>query len=229
MKEIARALIETQSVLLRPEEPFHLRSGRLSPVYVDCRRLISFPVPRTIVTKAFVEIVDKKIGRRAIDVIAGGETAGIPFAAFLAMEMSKPMIYVRKTPKGYGKGAQIEGVLEAGQRVLLVEDLVTDGGSKLVFQQGIETAGGIAKDCLCVFEYYSEFAGLREARDRLKEHGIHLHSLTHWDELLELLQGEGRLTLPQREQVLAFLKDPEEYTRQKSSGPPETTATPPKP
>ncbi|OGF53317.1 MAG: orotate phosphoribosyltransferase [Candidatus Fraserbacteria bacterium RBG_16_55_9] len=229
MKEIARALIETQSVLIRPEEPFQLRSGRLSPIYVDCRRLISFPASRSAITQAFAEIAGKEIGRNAVDVVAGGETAGIPFAAFLAVELGKPMIYVRKAPKGYGKGAQIEGVLETGQRVLLVEDLVTDGGSKLVFQRGIETAGGIIKHCLCVFEYYSERAGLREARDRLKKHGIQLHSLTHWDELLELLRAEGRLTLEQHEQILTFLRDPEEYTRQRSFGEPGTTPTRPVP
>lgn len=218
MKEITQALIETHSVLLGLEEPFQLRSGRLSPVYVDCRRLISYPGPRRAITQAFAQIVDERIGRSALDVVAGGETAGIPFAAFLAVELNKPMIYVRKAPKGYGKGAQIEGVLEAGQRVLLVEDLVTDGGSKLVFQQGIEAAGGSVKHCLCVFEYYSELAGLREARERLQEHGIQLHSLSHWDELLTVMMSQGQLTVDQREQILMFLRDPEEYTRQRSSG-----------
>ncbi len=218
MKEIAQALIETHSVLLRLEEPFQLRSGRLSPVYVDCRRLISYPGPRHIITQAFVQIVDERIGRGMIDVVAGGETAGIPFAAFLAVELNKPMIYVRKAPKGYGKGSQIEGVLEARQRVLLVEDLVTDGGSKLVFQQGIEAAGGHVKHCLCVFEYYSELAGLKEARERLKKHGIQLHSLSHWDELFAVMMAQDRLTADQREQILTFLRDPEEYTRRRSSG-----------
>lgn len=218
MKEIAQALIDTHSVLLHLEEPFRLRSGRLSPVYVDCRRLISYPVVRRAITQAFVQIVDERIGRGMIDIVAGGETAGIPFAAFLAVELNKPMIYVRKAPKGYGKGSQIEGVLEAGQRVLLVEDLVTDGGSKLVFQQGIEAAGGSVQHCLCVFEYYSELAGLREARERLKEHGIQLYSLSHWDELLAMLRTQDRLTVDQQEQILTFLRDPEEYTRRRSSG-----------
>ena len=208
MQEIARALIETQSVLIRPEEPFQLASGRLSPVYVDCRRLISFPKEREAITRAFAQIAKRDIGLGAMDVIAGGETAGIPFAAFLAMELKKPMIYVRKAPKGYGKGAQMEGVLQAGQRVALVEDLVTDGASKLAFQKGIEAAGGSVKNCLCVFEYYSKTAGLQEARTRLREHGITLHSLANWDELLELLLSEGRLTPVQVEKILAFLRNP---------------------
>ena len=211
MEEIARALIETQSVLLRPEEPFRLASGRLSPVYVDCRRLISFPGPRRRITEAFAQITREQIGLQRVDVIAGGETAGIPFAAFLAYELDLPMIYIRKAPKGYGRTSQIEGVLNEGQRVLLVEDLVTDGGSKLAFQQGIERAGGIIEHCLCVFEYFSEQAGLREARTRLAEHGITLHSLANWDEVLNLMLAEGRITAEEREKILTFLSDPDHY------------------
>jgi orotate phosphoribosyltransferase len=213
MREIARLLIEIESVLIRPEEPFHLASGRLSPVYVDCRRLISFPEARNAVTKAFAEIARREIGLDAFEVIAGGETAGIPFAAFLAWELNRPMVYVRKAPKGHGRSNQIEGVLEEGQRVLLVEDLVTDGRSKLAFKEGIERAGGVVEHCLCIFEYYSELAGLAEARSRLKEHGLELHSLTNWDELLELMLGEGQITSAQQEQILAFLRDPEGYGR----------------
>jgi orotate phosphoribosyltransferase len=215
MKEIAQALIETQSVLVRPDEPFQLASGRLSPVYVDCRRLISFPQVRRSITEAFAQIVQQHMG--GIDVLAGGETAGIPFAAFLAVELNRPMIYVRKAPKNYGQGSQIEGVLHTGQRVLLIEDLVTDGGSKLEFAKGIRAAGGVVSHCLCVFEYYSERAGLRQARDRLKENEITLHSLTHWDEVLDLLISQGRLTSAQQEQIRAFLKNPAGYTRGRSS------------
>lgn len=219
MKEIAQVLIEAQAVLIRPEEPFRLTSGRLSPVYVDCRRLISFPKHRALITRAFANIVKKHIGLDEVDVLAGGETAGIPFAAFLAVELEKPMIYVRKAPKGFGLGSQIEGVLKEGQRVLLVEDLVTDGQSKLAFQQGILSAGGIVKECLCVFEYYSERAGLAEARTRLKEHGITLYSLTNWDELLELMRAQGRITGEEQEQVWQFLHDLQGHGRQSSSGP----------
>jgi orotate phosphoribosyltransferase len=131
---LAHQLLQTRSVQIRPQEPFRLTSGRLSPVYVDVRRLISFPQIRTEITESFAKIAQERIGLSQIDVIAGGETAGIAYAALLAEKLNKPMIYVRKEPKGYGKSSQIEGVLEPGQRVLLVEDLVTDGGSKLNFQ-----------------------------------------------------------------------------------------------
>jgi len=116
------------------------------------------------------------------------------------------MIYVRKAPKGHGRGAQIEGVLEEGQQVVLVEDLVTDGGSKLAFIEGIERAGGRVEHCLCVFEYYSQRAGLRVARERLARRGVRLHSLTNWDEVLELGLAEGRLLQRDTDRVLTFLE-----------------------
>ncbi|MFQ6089902.1 MAG: orotate phosphoribosyltransferase [Candidatus Bipolaricaulia bacterium] len=218
MKEIAHFLLETGAVLIDLERPFKLVSGRRSPVYVDCRRLISFPGAREAVTQGFIRLIEREIGLDGIEVIAGGETAGIPFAALLAQRLKRPMIYVRKEPKGYGvgrpagrrqpaEGAQIEGVLESGQWVLLVEDLVTDGGSKLRFKEGIERAGGIVKDCLTVFEYLSERAGLRRARDVLKEHGLRLHSLADWDEVLQLAAAEGRFSAAEIEQVLEFLQE----------------------
>jgi orotate phosphoribosyltransferase len=205
MEGIARLLLETDSIVIDLARPFKLVSGRLSPVYVDCRRLISFPKAREAVIAAFVELVEREIGPDQIDVIAGGETAGIPFAAFLAQRLGKPMIYVRKEPKGHGRGGWIEGVLEPGQRVLLVEDLVTDGGSKLRFVEGIAQAGGIVRDCLTVFEYFSERAGLRRAREALSARGLRLHSLTNWDEVLEV--AAGRFTPAELEQVLAFLRE----------------------
>lgn len=206
MREIARALIETGAVLIRPDEPFTLASGRKSPVYVDCRRLISFPDVVKRVTRAFARIAEERIRLQGFEVIAGGETAGIPFAAFLAYELGKPMIYVRKAPKDHGRGSQIEGVLEEGQRVVLVEDLVTDGGSKLAFIEGIERAGGRVEHCLCVFEYHSRRAGLRVARERLARRGVRLHSLTNWDEVLELGLAEGRLPQRDVDRVLVFLE-----------------------
>ena len=206
MREVARALIETESVLIRPEEPFRLASGRISPVYVDCRRLLSFPEERALIVEALARLVRTELLGAQIEVLAGGETAGIPFAALLAARLQMPMIYVRKAPKGYGRAAQIEGVLREGQRVLLVEDLVTDGGSKLAFREGIQRAGGVVEHCVCVFEYYSERAGLDVARRRLAEHGIRLHSLTHWDEILEELESRRTISPAEHETILEFLR-----------------------
>jgi orotate phosphoribosyltransferase len=213
MDTIARSLLETHSVHINPASPFRLASGRLSPVYVDCRRLISFPDVRRAITQGFARIARDQIGLKEIDVIAGGETAGIPYAAFLAVELRLPMIYVRKAPKGHGKTSQIEGILQQGQRTLLVEDLATDGGSKLNFKKGIEAAGGILEHCLCVFEYRSQRAGLEEARATLATHGIKLHSLCDWDELLTLGQREEFFSKGEAAQVFDFLRDPEGWSQ----------------
>ncbi len=206
MAELAEELLAKKSIQIRPAEPFKLASGRLSPVYVDCRRLISFPELRDQIVADFVRIAQEEIGLSQIDVIAGGETAGIAYAAFLAQALHKPMIYVRKEPKRYGKSSQVEGVLEKGQRVLLVEDLVTDGGSKLNFKQGIENAGGTVRYCLCVFEYFSQEAGLQRAREKLKEHGIELHSLVTWDDVLCVARARGTLSAQELDAVLEFLR-----------------------
>nr|BAL58445.1 orotate phosphoribosyltransferase [Candidatus Acetothermum autotrophicum] len=205
--DLAQQLLQTRSVQIRPHEPFRLTSGRLSPVYVDIRRLISFPEVRVFIIDSFAQIVRERIGLAAIDVIAGGETAGIAYAAFLAQKLNKSMIYVRKEPKEYGRSSQVEGVLEPGQRVLLVEDLVTDGGSKLAFKRGIEMAGGRVHHCLCVFEYFSQEAGLHRARDTLKEHGIELHSLVNWDDVLRAARAEKSLTEAEISTVLQFLHE----------------------
>lgn len=204
---LAQQLLQTRSVQICPSEPFRLTSGRLSPVYVDIRRLISFPEVRAQIIESFAQIARERIGIEAIDVIAGGETAGIAYAAFLAERLQKPMIYVRKEPKNYGKTSQVEGVLQPGQRVLLVEDLVTDGGSKLNFTRGIESAGGRVYQCLCVFEYFSEEAGLHRARDTLREHGIELYSLVTWDDVLRAARAAGSLAEDEITVIVKFLAE----------------------
>ncbi len=211
MERVAEALIDAGAIQIRPDDPFRLASGRLSPVYVDVRRIISFPGPRRAVIDGLVQAAQDAIGLEAFETLAGGETAGIPFAAFLALELDRPLVYVRKHPKGYGRSQQIEGHLDEAVRVLLVEDLVTDGGSKLAFQRGIVDAGAQIDQCLCVFEYFSERADLNEARSHLHEQGLRLISLTNWDELLAVLSARGRLRDEVYDAVLAFLRDPDGY------------------
>ncbi|MBD0866383.1 MAG: orotate phosphoribosyltransferase, partial [Rhodobacteraceae bacterium] len=137
----ARMLLEIQAVHMNVEEPFTLSSGLPSPVYIDCRKLISFPRIRSTLMDFMAVIVMRSAGFEAFDTIAGGETAGIPFAALIAERLALPMTYVRKKPKGYGRNARIEGQMGKGDRVLLVEDLTTDGGSKLSFVNAIRETG----------------------------------------------------------------------------------------
>jgi orotate phosphoribosyltransferase len=200
----ARILMEIEAVLFRPEEPFTFTSGRASPVYVDCRKIISFPRARAKLMDYAVEMIEREIGYESLDAIAGGETAGIPFAAWIAERLSLPMLYVRKKPKGFGRDAQIEGAMKEGDRVLLVEDLATDGGSKLNFVEALRTAGAKVTDTFVVFHYGIFPKGIQD----LAEQGVRLHALATWWDALNVAEEQGYLAPDGLEQVRAFLNDP---------------------
>ena len=204
----AGILMDIEAILFRPEDPFIFTSGRASPVYVDCRRIISFPEARGRFMDLGVELIEQKIGRDAVDVVAGGETAGIPFAAWIAERLGKPMIYVRKKPKGFGRNAQIEGTFEDGARVLLVEDLATDGGSKLNFVEAIRTAGGEIGHTFVIFHYGIFPEGIAA----LAERGVALHALATWWDALAEAESLGYLSPEGLAEVRAFLEDPEGWS-----------------
>ena len=148
-EEIAKILIDIKSVNFSFKNYFTLTSGFKSPVYVDCRKIISFPKERDfIIDKSIQYLSDNKIDN---ELIAGGETAGIPYAAFISQKLKKPMIYIRKKPKGFGINKQIEGQYKENQNTLLVEDLATDGGSKITFINAIREGGLIVKDIFVIF------------------------------------------------------------------------------
>ena len=206
--EAARILLDIDAVLIRPDDPFTLTSGRLSPVYVDCRRIIGFPRARARLMTMMVEQLDGAAGPEAFDVVAGGETAGIPFAAWAAERMGLPMAYIRKKPKGFGRNALIEGVVKPGDRALLVEDLMTDGGSKIHFIEALRGAGATAADIAVMFRY-----GLaHEARGELGEMGCRIHGLTTWPELLAFAEEDDRIAADVADHVRAFLRDPEGWS-----------------
>lgn len=205
----ARILIETHSVLFRPDDPFILTSGRASPVYVDCRRLIAFPRARRRLTEMGGALVEERIGFESLDVVAGGETAGIPYAAWMADRLMLPMCYVRKKPKGFGRNARIEGDLKEGQRVLLVEDMSTDGGSKLSFVEGIREAGAECGHCFVNFHY----GIFPEGEKKLAEAGVTLHSLATWWDVLACARDESYFAAEQTDQVEAFLHDPKGWSK----------------
>ncbi|RMD62861.1 MAG: orotate phosphoribosyltransferase [Alphaproteobacteria bacterium] len=204
----ANTLIDIEAILFRPDDPFIFTSGRASPVYVDCRRIISFPAERRRLMDLAVAAIERDIGRARIDVVAGGETAGIPFAAWIAERLDLPMIYVRKKPKGFGRNAQIEGTFAEGARVLLVEDLATDGGSKLTFIDAIRTAGGIVEEVFVVFHYgiFPRTTAL------LKEHGVRLHALATWWDVIAAAEARAYLPPQGLATVRAFLEDPETWS-----------------
>ncbi len=212
-RTIAEALLRTGSIQVYRDRPFVFVSGRLSPVYIDCRRVLSFADAREAIVEQLAKKVERDIGLDHIDVIAGGETAGIPYAAFVSDRVKKPMIYVRKNPKGYGQTKQIEGVLSAGQRVLLVEDLITDGLSKVRFNIGIRAEGARITHCLCIFEYSSERLNLHEGKEVLAKHDIELHTLANWDDVLDTGLSQQYFNKEASQQILDFLKDPQNWGR----------------
>jgi orotate phosphoribosyltransferase len=154
----ARILLEIKAVNFRPEEPYTFTSGWKSPVYIDCRKIISFPRARNRICDLAVEKIGRHIGFETIESVVGGETAGIPFGAWIADRMMAPMAYVRKKPKGFGRNAQIEGEVPVGKQTLLVEDLTTDGASKIRFANALRDAGAICDHTFVVF-YYGVFPG----------------------------------------------------------------------
>jgi orotate phosphoribosyltransferase len=203
----ARMLLEVGAVHFNAAEPYTYASGLKGPTYVDCRRLISFPRVRATLMDFLACTVLREAGFEAFDNVAGGETAGIPFAALIAERLGLPMTYVRKKPKGYGRNARIEGVMGEGDRVLLVEDLTTDGGSKVSFVEAIRATGATCGHTAVVF-FYDIFPG---ARDGLAAQGIALHHLCTWWDVLAEAKAQGAFDAGTLAEVEAFLTDPDAW------------------
>ena len=200
----ARMLLEIKAVHFRADEPYKLTSGLASPVYIDCRKLISYPAVRSSLMDFACAKLLRDAGFAVFDAVAGGETAGIPFAAWIAERLALPMLYVRKKPKGFGRDAQIEGALAEGARVLLVEDLTTDGGSKIRFAEALRTAGAEVAHTFVIF-YYGVF---REAPATLARHGLTLHWLATWRDVLAEARAAEAFDAPTLAAVEDFLSDP---------------------
>lgn len=200
----ARMLLEIEAVHFNAREPFTLASGLPSPTYIDCRKLISYPRIRTTLMDFLAVTCMREAGFEAFDNVAGGETAGIPFGALMAERLALPMTYVRKKPKGYGRNARIEGTMTEGQRVLLVEDLTTDGGSKLSFVDAIRETGATCAHTAVIF-YYGIFEGTQE---RLAGHGVNLISLATWWDVLAEARASAAFDAETLADVEDFLKAP---------------------
>ena len=201
---VARILLDIKAVNFRPEQPYMFTSGWASPVYIDCRKLISFTDERRAVIRLAMQALEQGGALAAVDAVAGGETAGIPYAAWIAEAASRPMLYVRKKPKGFGRNAQIEGDLKDGARVLLVEDLATDGGSKINFVNALRGAGAVVTDAFVVFFYGIYPKALKVLADA----GVRLHYLATWRDVLEEADRGGYFPKRAIKEVRVFLDDP---------------------
>lgn len=195
-REVARALLEIGAVGFNPQQPITFKSGIRSPVYVDNRRLPFHPAQWRIVIDGFARLIEHE--KLDFDVIAGIEAAGIPHSAALAYTLGKPSIFVRKQAKEHGTRSRIEGGDVAGLRVLLVEDLVTTGGSSLAGVAALREAGAICDDCLAIISY-----GFEEARLAFRDAGVRLHTLTAFDQILH--EAGSRVDAAV---VLDWLRDP---------------------
>ena len=210
----AKMLLEVEAVQFNSEKPFIFTSGWASPVYIDCRRLISYPRLRQTIIDFGASIILRDAGFEQFDTVAGGETAGIPFAAWMADRMMLPMQYVRKQPKGFGRDAQIEGHLKEGERVLLVEDLTTDGRSKANFCKALREAGAIVEHVFVVF-HYDIFS---ESKAVIDDMGVTLHALATWWDVLKVAQQGGHFELKTMTEVEKFLNDPAKWSLEHGGG-----------
>jgi orotate phosphoribosyltransferase len=200
----AKILIEVEAVRFMTDKPFIFTSGRASPVYTDCRRLISFPHARKTLIDFGAATLFRAVGFEQFDSVAGGETAGIPFAAWMADRLALPMLYVRKKAKGFGRNALIEGDLKEGQRVLLVEDMTTDGRSKVHFCKGLREAGARVEHVFVVF-FYDIFP---ESRQILGDLGVTLHALATWWDVIAVAKASNKFEPKMLAEVEAFMRDP---------------------
>jgi orotate phosphoribosyltransferase len=205
----AKMFIEVEAVRFNTEKPFIFTSGWASPVYLDCRRLISFPRVRQTLMEFGVQTVYREAGLECFDVVAGGETAGIPFAAWMADRMMLPMQYVRKQPKGFGRNAQIEGLVVEGQRTLLVEDMTTDGRSKVNFCNALRKAGAKV-DHIFVLFFYDIFADAKGVFDGM---GVKLHALATWWDILAAAKKNAYFEPAVLSEVEKFMHDPAGWSK----------------
>jgi orotate phosphoribosyltransferase len=178
-EQVAAYLLETGAVELRPTEPFTWASGWKSPIYCDNRRTLSFPKVRSFIAKALAQKVRKNFNM--VEAIAGVATAGIPWATLVADELDLPLLYIRSSPKGHGKENLIEGKIELDQRVVVIEDLISTGGSSLKAAQAITDAEMTPLGMVALFTY-----GFQIAVDNFTQANLPLHTLSNYEELLKL-------------------------------------------
>ena len=200
----AKMLLDIKAIHFSIDPPYIFTSGWASPVYTDMRKVIAFPRARRRLVDFAATVIERDIGCEALDVVAGGETAGIPYAAWLADSLMLPMQYIRKKPKGFGRNAQIEGEVKDGARALLVEDLATDGRSKVNFVEALRASGQVCDHTL-VFFFYDIFPS---ARTDLAALGVQLHYLTTWKDVLKVAKANNSFAPEILAEVEKFLGDP---------------------
>lgn len=208
-KKVAEALLKIKAVFLRPEEPFTWASGIKSPIYCDNRLILTSPEERKIVENAIVETVKEKFPEA--EVLMGTSTAGIAHAAIAAWIMDKPMGYVRGGNKDHGRGNRIEGRLEPGQKVVVIEDLISTAGSCIEVVEALREAGADVLGVVSIFTY-----GMKKGLDRLEAAKVVNYSLSNFDTLCEVAVKENYITPEQEIKLKKFMSDPSDESWMKS-------------
>ncbi|MER2123729.1 MAG: orotate phosphoribosyltransferase [Exiguobacterium indicum] len=196
---IASALLRIEAVTLSPNDPYTWASGLRSPIYCDNRLTLSYPEVRSLIANALAE----KVKGLAVDVIAGTATAGIPHAAFVAERLGLPMVYVRSGNKKHGKGNQIEGVIQPGQRVVVIEDLLSTGMSAIEAAEALQAKGADVIRIQAIFSY-----GMERLSNNLRDAKIEADALLTFEALLETAQHQGDITIEEQKQLADWSKDP---------------------
>ena len=207
-EEVARILLRIGAVTLSPSKPFRYASGILSPIYCDNRLLISHPDPWQYVINAMLRIIVNVIGRDDIDVIGGTSTAGIPHAAYISDRLKMPMIYIKSAAEEHGKQSKIEGRLSPGSRVLVIEDLISTGGSSVRAVESVRDAGGVVEHCLAIFTYEME-----QAARSFADAACALHTLTGFSTLIGQAVRLGTIGPGEAQRAIEWNKAPAEWGR----------------
>ncbi|WP_068502240.1 orotate phosphoribosyltransferase [Paenibacillus kribbensis] len=203
-EQIASHLLRIQAVALRPQQPFTWTSGIKSPIYCDNRLTMSYPEVRELIADSFAALIREQYPET--EVIAGTATAGIPHAAWVAQKLNLPMAYVRDKAKGHGKENQIEGRISAGQKVMVIEDLISTGGSSIKAAQAVEQAGAQPLAVLAIFSYQ-----LDKATQAFAEAGVKLQSLSNYTALMEVALREGTIQEEEMELLRSWRQDPASF------------------
>ena len=204
-RQIAKDLLSIGAVFLRPEEPFTWASGIQSPIYCDNRLTLSAPRVREQIEAGLAELVKKYYPQ--CEMLMGTSTAGIAHAAITATLLDLPMGYVRGEAKSHGRTNRIEGKLEPGTKVVVVEDLISTGGSAIECVEALREAGAEVLGIVSIFTY-----GMKKGLERLEAAHTQNHSLCNLDVLVEVAAGEGRIAPEWKARILAFRDNPSDET-----------------
>lgn len=203
-RELAGLLLDINAVLLRPNDPFTWSSGWNSPIYCDNRLTLRYPHIRKKIARALIEVIEKEL--ETPDVITGTATAGIPHAAWVAGSMDLPLAYVRAKAKSYGLGNQIEGGVDKGQTTVVIEDLISTGGSVISVVEALNFIGAKTSAILAIFTY-----GFDKANQKIAEHNIPVYTLTDYNTLIDVALEKGAVKSSDVELLNSWRANPEQW------------------